>query len=301
MTVIPFSCFIKDENFNQKKELFLNLAMIKSIILIFIGTIIVHDGDFRVFRDWAYSFGLGDIYFLNRFIPKVQVHGNALLVIAFMLDCLSDKKITKRKILLLLGVLVAGNFAFILALLAFIAWQAGTFAIKLAKRNKYVKYISIAVIIIAVAVLVPYFISKIVEKAATSNAVRLEQAKVFLDANPFIGDGLGCWVTAQTEHLSYNGEIYFELQTLYIFKQVGIITLLLFYAVTLIPMYYAGKNRFIFYLIYLFFSFWNPYCFDVTQIITIILAINISQLGEVNDKIAYYSIPSGLLRQRKHS
>ena len=149
------------------------------------------------------------------------------------------------------------------------------------------------VVVVVIAALVPYISAKIEEKSAVSNMVRIEQALVLLTANPLIGDGLGCWVTAHTQNLHYNGNIYFELQTLYIFKQIGIIGLGLFYAVTLKPMCAAGKTRFIFYLIYLFFSFWNPYCFDTTQIITILLIINTSQLGEKNDKSSYYCLSSG--------
>lgn len=293
LTIIPLSFFIWDNNFSAKKEIFLNLAMVKSIILIAFGLIIVYFGDFGHFRNWAFQFGLGDIYFLNRFIPKIQVQGNALLVVAFMLDYLSTKKITLRNITILVGVLTAGNFAYILALIAFAFWQFGKYALNLIKTNRYAKYFVLAALVIAASVLLPYISAKIEEKSAFSNAVRIEQALVLLNSNPIIGDGLGCWVTAHTQNLNYNGDIYFELQTLYIFKQIGIIGLGLFYAVTLKPMYAAGKTRFIFYLIYLFFSFWNPYCFDTTQIITILLIINSSQLGEKNDKSSYYCLSSG--------
>ena len=293
LLIIPLSFFIRDNNFSAKKEIFLNLAMVKSIILIAFGLIIIYFGDFGHFRNWAQYFGLGDIYFLNRFIPKIQVQGNALLVVAFMLDYLSIKKFTLRNIIILVGVLAAGNFAYILALIAFASWQFGKYALHLIKTNKYAKYIVAAALIIGALVLIPYISVKIEEKSSVSNAVRIEQALVLLNANPIIGDGLGCWVAAHTQSLNYNGEVYFELQTLYIFKQIGIIGLGLFYAVTLKPMYATGKTRFILYLIYLFFSFWNPYCFDITQVITILLIINTSQLGERNDKSSYYSLSSG--------
>ena len=293
LLVIPFSATVSDDSFSDKKEVFLNLAMVKAVILIFFGAIIVHFGDFGYFRAWAFDNALGDIYFLNRFIPKVQVHGNALLIIAFMIDCLDSKKITLRKITLLAGVLVAGNFAFILALLAFFGWQAGIKAVQFIKSNKKAKYVVIACAVAAAAVLVPYFITKIVEKSASSNVVRLEQAKILLDANPFIGEGLGCWVTASNDVLNYNGDIYFELQTLYIYRQIGFVLLALFYAVVLIPVWKKGKSPFIFYLVYLFYSFWNPYCFDVTQIITTIIVMNCAiSIGGNDDKGSYYSLPS---------
>ena len=96
LTIIPLSFFIRDNNFSAKKEIFLNLAIVKSVILIAFGLIIVYFGDFGHFRNWAFQFGLGDIYFLNRFIPKIQVQGNALLVVAFMLDYLRENHVKKH-------------------------------------------------------------------------------------------------------------------------------------------------------------------------------------------------------------
>lgn len=293
LTVIPLCCFIRDENFHKKKEIFLNLAMAKSILLILFGAIIIHFGDFYHLRQWAGAFQLGDIYFLNRFIPKVQVQGNALLVVAFMLDYIKSKKFTLRNIIILGGTLVAGNFAFMLALIAFAFWQGYKYALDFIRAHKYAVYIICSVAFIAVLLLIPYVSSKIEEKMDVSNVVRIQQAYVLLDANPFIGEGLGNWITAKASKIDYNGQMYFELQTLYILNQIGLIGLGAFYAVTLKPIYKAGRTQFIFYLIYLFFSFWNPYCFDATQIITIILIMN-AALGDNNDKSTDYSLSSRL-------
>ena len=298
---IPLSCTITDGAFTFNKEVFLRLAVIKSSMLLFFGALIMIVGDFETVRDWLHLNGFsGDIYFLNRLIPKVQVQGNALLVVAFILDCLNDRRITARKIILLLGILVAGNFAFILALIAFIAWQGGKVALHLMKTNKFARILIPIALIILANIFGIYILSKIEEKAALSNAVRLIQARVLLDANPYIGDGLGTVVKYTSELVSYDGDTYFEMQTLYIFKQIGAIGLGLFYAVTLKPIWALGKAQFIFYLIYLFFSFWNPYCFDATQIITILLITNALK-GEKNDKSSYYSLPPCSFGKRKYT
>lgn len=290
--MIPMVCLIKDENFAKKRDIFIIFAVIKSLIIILFGLIIVCQGSFNYLRAWAMNFELGDIYFLNRFIPKVQVRGNALLVIAFFVDYMGSKKLTIRNGIILAGVLVAGNFAFMIALILFAFWQGGIYALKFIRENKYGKIIVIAAGLICVALLVPYVLSKFQEKSAVSNAVRLDQIKILLNSNPFIGDGLGCWVSAATENVNYEGDIYFELQTLYIYKQVGFLALSLYYWITLLPVKKAGKNQLILYLIYLFFSFWNPYCFDTTQMFTILLFINAPNLGEHNEKSASYSLLS---------
>ncbi len=292
LVIIPITCLVKDDNFDIKKDIFIYLAIIKSVIIIFFGLMVAYQGSYVHFREWTGSFDMGDIYFFNRFLPKVQVRGNALLVIAFFVDYISNKKFTAKNIIILLGVLVAGNFAFMLALVAFALWQGGIYAMKFIRTNKYGKKIVIAAGIVCLIVLIPYFIVKIQEKSTVSNAVRIDQIKILLDANPLFGDGLGCWVKATAGQIKYNGDMYFEMQTLYIYKQIGIFALALYYVVTLMPMKRAGKNSFIIYLIYLFFSFWNPYCFDATQIIAILLIINTPNLGEHNEKSDSYSLSS---------
>lgn len=290
---IPLSFCIKDSNFERKKEVFINLAIAKALILILFGLIIAYFEDFSWFRGWCQQYELGDIYFLNRFFPKVQVKGNLLILVAFILDFLSKKKLTVKNIVLLLGVLFAGNFAYILGLILFAVWYSSHKVINIIKTNKKTRFIVLGLVGIAFIAISIYVAIKFKEKSAVSNVVRLEQALILLKANPLIGDGLGAWVTAQTENLSYNGEMYFELQTLYIFKQIGVVGLGLFYTVTLMPILAKSKTSVIVYLIYLFVSFWNPYCFDSTQMITILLLMNVSnigRLGETNDKGSYYSL-----------
>lgn len=292
LAAIPIVFCLHDKNFSIKKDIFIILATVKAILLIFFAVLIMYYGDYSFFRSWANEFHLGDIYFLKRFFPKVQVHGNALLVVAFMLDFEERKKLTIRNVILLLGVLCAGNFAFLLAIVAYVGWKFLIFAIDYCKKHPRAKWGLVAVICVAVIAMIPFIYAKVIEKSEVSNAVRLDQLKILSNTNFWIGNGLGSWVEAQTPLVQYDGNIYFEMQTLYIFNQVGIIGCALFYWVTLFSMYAAGNRRFILYLIYLLFSFWNPYCFDVTQIITILLITNMSELGAYHDKSTYYRLQS---------
>ena len=70
--------------------------------------------------------------------------------------------------------------------------------------------------------------------------------------------------------------MYFEMQTLYIINQIGIVGILLFYSLVFVNVKKQGIEKVIVYVIYLIYSFWNPYCFDTTQIIATILIINVS-------------------------
>ena len=121
------------------------------------------------------------------------------------------------------------------------------------------------------------FISVVESKSLFSNAARLEQANFLIDTNFFIGDGIGNFVRKIGQFRNYNNQIYYELQTLYIYNQIGIIGLSLFYAVNILGLkgIKHQNEKLILYLIYLFYTFWNPYCFDTTQMMAIITLINV--------------------------
>jgi len=286
---VPLFCFIKDPQFTHKRQIFLICAVLKSVMLILITVMMLCWGDYSPFRIWARVNQFGDIYILNG-VPKVQVHGNALLIMAFFTDFLQSKRLNLCNIVVLIGVLLAGNFAFFLALGLFVLWLGRNWAVKIIKNNRYGKHIIAAILLIAVIITVPYLIGKLNEKSEFSNATRIDQAAVLLDANPVIGDGLGYIVRAVTPTRVYDGDIYFELQSLYIYKQIGLIGIGLFYFITVYAVAHRGKNRLVLYLIYLAYTFWNPYCFDVTQIIAIILILNTAKLGAGHEKSAYYRL-----------
>lgn len=290
LVLIPAVFCIRDDDFNEKKEIFIKLALIKSIVLIFFAALVIYYGDFNWLRSWVFKYNLGDIYYLNRLFPKVQVHGNALLLISFILDYTTSKKFTLRNVILLLGVLCAGNFAFVLALMVFFGWKVMWIVVDFIKENPRLKKWTLTGAALASLVVALYFWVKIKEKSTVSNAVRLEQLFMFLDENIIFGNGLGSWIEHHSNLVHYSGDIYFELQTLYIVNQIGLIGIAMFYTVTLLPMYFSGKKRLFLYLVYLLFSFWNPYCFDSTQLITIILIMNTAELGDYNEKSDYYRL-----------
>lgn len=289
LTGIPAFCWIKDPQFAAKRRIFMGCAVAKSLLLIIIAGAMMWKGEYAVFRNWAYENHYGDIYILNG-VPKVQVHGNALLMMAFVTDFFQNKRLNLYSLLVLIAVLIVGNFAFVLGLFLLVLWQGSIWAYRIIKTTKYGKRIVAGIILITVIVMTPFLVGKIKEKAEVSNATRIDQAKVLLDANPVIGDGLGYIVKAETPTRVYDGDIYFELQSLYVYKQIGLIGLLLFYFITVYVAGYKGRDRLILYLIYLAYTFWNPYCFDTTQMFSIILILNTAKLGAKNEKSAYYRL-----------
>lgn len=298
--LLPVSCLVQDSKFSVKWKLFLNFAMLKALILIGIMVWLLIKGDYTELRGWAYRNNLGDIYLLSRWNPKVQVHGNSLLVVAFITDFMQKKRLSLYNTILLVGVLAAGNFAYILGLGLFLGWRGCLWGHKLLKAGKISKKAVIAIAVCCIIIATPYLISKIQQKAAVSNKTRIEQTVVLTDTNPLIGKGFGNHIKADTSTRIYDGDIYFELQTLYIYNQIGAIGVLFVYLLTIWPVYKKGRQRAILYIIYLIFTFWNPYCWDTTHLITLLLLINTKRLGVTNETGDYYNVLSIYRSEIKH-
>lgn len=297
LLMIPLSSNIIDEKFNKYEKIFRYMAIAKSILLIAIAIYLLIKGDHTIIRHWSLTNGYGDIYLLNG-IPKVQVQGNALLLIAFFIDFYhkfikaKNKKFPLTSLIILLGIASAGNFAFVLGIALYSGYYLIIYIHKLICQNKIkIRYLFF-VFILLLLIIFPYVQNKIIEKSAHSNKIRFEQAEILLDTNHFIGKGLGNEILAETSEREYNGNIYFELQTLYIYNQIGSIGITLFYLLTLIPLVKLSKEKTILYIIYICYSFWNPYCFDTTQIITTLLIVNMKLIGGFNyyDKSNYYTL-----------
>lgn len=272
LTVIPLFAVIKIENFDIEEEIFLFLAVAKSIMLIYLAVQVLRAGSHYELRSWALTNDYGDIY-LYRGVPRVQLHGNGILPIAFIINFYVNKerKAIKYIITLIvgLGILAAGNVAFFLGVGLFCGYQL----IKLI-RSKSLSGIKrmffLLILIIGAGIFAFYAVDMWKVKAGYSNIVRLEQAKALMDNYLIIGNGLGSEVVVSGIR-NTRGEIYFELQTLYIFNQIGAIGLALFYFVVFSAVYKRGKENLIIFLIYLAYTFWNPYCFDSTEMMTLCL------------------------------
>lgn len=292
LIAIVFCSFIQTDDFKTEIDIFVWLAIGKSLLLIAIALTMVMIGDHSFIRYWAQTNELGDIYMWVRWAPKVQVQGNALLLIAFFMEYYKKKRISINLGILLLGVLCAGNFAYILGLGLFIIFLISKEVIPLVRNNSYVVKIVIGLLVMAYVVVMPYLMTKIEEKAEVSNQTRVDQIEILLDANLVIGEGLGNHIVASTSTRDYDGAIYYELQTLYILNQIGIVGLLFFYTTLFLNLNKRGYEKVVLYLIYLVYTFWNPYCFDTTQMIATLLIMNMTKSGEADEESNRYSLLS---------
>ncbi len=275
LAVIPLCFFFKQKNFEVEYRILLLLSVAKSLYLIIIAIGMVRTGSYAEQRLWAYENSFGDAYMLYGFLPRVQLHGNSLLLVAFIAEFERKKKFTLLNSIVLFGVLIAGNFSFILALVLY--FFNVMYKVIVYGRNKLIRTVLLLLLVVAVAFVLFYSYMELYRKSGPngSSAFRIRQIVMLMNTNPVLGKGLGQYVYGNVDFGRSADAVYFELQTMYIFYQIGILGLSLYYSITLSLCKAYGKRILFLYFVYLLYSFFNPYCFDTTNMFSIIILINL--------------------------
>lgn len=275
LILIPLAVQVNEPRFEYEWRIFKVLSCIKAISMFFIWVAVFASQDYQKYRAWAFQTGSGDIYILNR-IPRVQLLGTSLFVLAAIIEIEKNKKVTPYGVCMILAALAAGNSAYILGIVVYGVIKFVQIATRWLLHGNWKIILLMTVTLLVLVAFAKYTVLVLEQKKERSNIVRKEQIEVLMDANLLSGEGLGHRIIKETSTRNYNRDIYFELQTLYILNQIGVLGLGLFYILTSTP--YCGKSRIqclIVYFVYLVYSFWNPYCFDSTHIITVLMITNV--------------------------
>ncbi len=229
----------------------------------------------------------GDVYTLNDIYYKIQIKGNAILPFVYMLSfCypIFPQKYDKPfKAIFLISILLSGQFAFLIAITAFHIY----FMFRRTSNNRRLLYKIYSFILILSLASVPiyhYVENTMKMKSEESSAIRIEQTRLLLeDMNEspltlIMGKGIGNTLSVQTSFRDYTDNIYFELQTIYILNQSGIILFILFmlYNIYLSISKIRYKELLSVYLFYTVYAVTNPYIFDTNHFIVIITLCSIS-------------------------
>ena len=253
-------------------------------------------------RSTVINSGMGDVYTYNQYFYRIQIKGNSILPIAFLVSlfAIQSKRIKIAVCsLIFVGTIVAGNLAFVLAILFFLGIYSiilffsnknvSAFMKKLINSRKKIIILSTSVlliIIIGIIVIFPYLNEVLIRKMEYSIPTRFDQAKYLIlnlmesKTSLFFGQGFGNVINVITDYRDYRNNYYFELQTLYILNQVGILyfTLFLITKVIFIVKFWGNKYIYLIYLSYIVYAFTNPYLFDTTNILVLIVLSSLSKL-----------------------
>ncbi|WP_157077388.1 hypothetical protein [Robertmurraya korlensis] len=203
--------------------------------------------------------------------------------------------------ILFLGTFIAGNLAFLVAIAAYFLFYLFIYLFKLLRskremvKGKFFKDVKRTVISLTVlisftlAICIPmfnYLNDVIVRKSEYSIPARFDQVEVLFDdlfespSSALFGQGLGNTLQVETEYRDYTNNTYFELQTLYILNQVGILYMILFVITKAFFVYKFWNNSkvYVLYGCYLLYALSNPYVFDTTNIIILIVLSSLNKL-----------------------
>lgn len=238
-------------------------------------------------RQFVLNNEIGDIYPKYGNFVAIQLVGSAALPFAFMLSLgfnIFKRFPNLKRLLLLSGVVIAGNFAYLVAIFVYICFNY--FISKYSLKKWFFRFATFSILFLALMPFIVNFVTKTLEeKKDESNAIRIEQATVLLtdlsdNGLSFImGRGLGNTVEIVGKFRDYRGAVYYELQSLYILNQLGVLPFLFFilWNLVLTLKYIPLPRCQMIYLCYVIYAVTNPYIFNTNQIVVIITLVNLSR------------------------
>jgi hypothetical protein len=253
-----------------------------AIIVISVGLSVLQDPELAsTVRLYALAANWGDIYSFDGVYYRVQIIGNALVPLLFLIAVWrwdQGRYYRAMAVLSLLGILAAGNLTYLLVAVAAVLLRHA----RPLMRHPLVRMLLAAGIAIG-CVFAWNAIDEVIERkfegSDSSMGVRFDQidvAQAKLTDSPaalLFGTGLGASFPDGRER-NYSEYQYIELQSLYLFLQLGVVGMSI-YLVTLV----LGTRRFLdsdgrrIFWLYMLCGATNPYILDTNQIIATLLLV----------------------------
>ena len=280
------------------KRIFFFFILLQCFVLIVIEAIMnlfFSINNYLPFRFFFMEQGWGDVYTYDGFFYRVQIKGNALIPFAFFLTFLKDYTFKYRRtlqIILLISSIIAGNFAYLIGIFIFIIfWYLFNDLRKRKFRNRII--IFSFVFALSIGSIMECTQDVLDRKSGYSLGTRSDQVDVLIrdvqkDISTFLlGKGLGNNVTIKTSFRDYTDNLYFEIQAMYFFNQLGLINSLIFISFLLFlaikKIFY--KDLLFIYFCYIIYGVTNPYILDTTQTTVILILISISNVRKQKNRL----------------
>ncbi len=253
--------------------------------------------DYTIIRQFFLSNNFGDVYTYSGYFYRIQIVGNALIPFAFMISYF-NYRVNKGRlsfvVLYLLACIIAANLMFIIAIGFFVALFEiikSNAKFRLSTKNLFVLLVMVVSVPFVVDFIYSNILLKLVGGGSSSLGTRFDQAYALMQGltenyyNIFFGQGLGSKLYIVTPVRDYSSFIYYELQSIYIFYQIGIVGFFLLAVLHFYLFLYVCKNKYLIliYSMYVFYAITNPYMFDTTQVVALIYLVSLSRSTERSD------------------
>ncbi|MDN5114344.1 hypothetical protein [Aliarcobacter butzleri] len=286
LTLLFLTYFIKGNK--AYIDVFLILITLQAIVVIGIFIFMSLNFDLTTYLPIRKYFELnewGDVYTFDGNFWYVKIRGNALLPIGFFISILylsGYKRIFVSGMILL--ACIFSNTAFLLAIGIFLM---GLIFLKLHSINKKV-YLLLFLLLTGIlfSFMTINFNIDLFSAKESSMRTRYDQFSVLVNdlfshnITSLFGTGLGHTIDIVSSIRDYRGDIYFELQTLYIANQLGLI-FFLFYFIGhfVLALIHIKRYELLFvYVCYLIYAFSNPYVFDTNHFVVIVLLLSLRKV-----------------------
>jgi hypothetical protein len=232
-------------------------------------------------RDYAVEANWGDVYSFDGLYYRVQLIGNALIPLLFMIAVWRwqvGRVYRVMATLSLLGLIAAGNLTYFVVAVIAVLWAHG----RRLRRHVVVRIVlvvALPLLVVAAWSVVDETISDKFDGGDSSMGVRFDQldaAQRQVGDSPLkllLGTGLGA-PFPDGQQRNYSQARYIEMQWLYLSLQLGLLGLLI-YAATLwlsARQLLDGAGRRIFWL-YMLSGCTNPYILDSNQIVATLILV----------------------------
>lgn len=228
---------------------------------------------------------IGDVFLYNDIYYKLELIGTSLIVFVYMLTYIVEILPSKYKwyvrAFFLIGVVLAGNFAYLLAVVIFHI-LIYFLTVDIRRKSEFPKFLigSIFIAVLIGCIFAPLFSSTMEEKDE-GNSTRKDQFEVLMNdmsesgITLLLGTGIGHTVDVKTRYRDYRGNTYYEIQSAYVLNQLGLVnfTMLIIMNIFLAFKYIKLKKLLIIYVVYIIYASTNPYMWDTTHIVAIVSLI----------------------------
>ena len=270
------------------------LLLIQGVVVIFLSLKLTlgSDSEYHILRYFFKSNSLGDVYTFDGVFYRVQLLGNALLPLGFMLSysryrwiIRSDLKGRLALFIFGLAIVFAGNLTYYLILLSFIF----VFEFLYTPKSKALINLFVISLLVVCFFLInydsisAYWLSKF-RNDTSSMGIRFQQIGHLISScygsaiKPLLGSGLGAYIDGEINGRVYKDQIYYEFQWLYILIQTGpIIFIILLFSHLMLLMSKANKV-FVVYVFYILSAITNPYIFDSNHFVVIVMVIQFNNI-----------------------
>lgn len=264
---------------------FIGLIIIQAIfidaILLLMTTSFTLD-NYSVVRQYVFLKDWGDVYTFDGFFWFVKLRGSGLLPVGLFVSYLYLKgRIRIIALIILIPSIIVSNTAFVFASVIFF-----TILLFIRIRLTFARVIAVLITLLLIAPLLNSVVSKVISDKDSSMDVRYDQFNVlvndFTKSNSGIlfGTGLGHTISVDSPVRDYTGDMYFELQPIYVLNQLGFVvfSLYIFIHMILAKIFIRDKELLLLYCCYVLYASSNPYIFDTSHFVVIVVLVSLRKI-----------------------